>query len=96
MARKSWLDEQGETTLIDDYARQTGTFIDAMSDGKVIEKEVAEQESRLVDLMKRIEPTLDDDTHAQVTELLCELSAYNVIQMLYMFQQAKPTTQFRG
>lgn len=96
MARKSWLDEQGETTLIDDYAKQTGTFIDAMSDGKVVEQEVVDQEARLVDLMKKIEPALDDETHAQVTELLCELSAYNVMQMLNMFHQARPQTQFRG
>lgn len=96
MARKSWLDEKGETTLIDDYAKQTGSFIDAMADGKIVGSELADQETKLVALMKKIEPKLDDESHAEITELLCELSAYNVMQMLSMFQQAMPKTQFQG
>ena len=96
MARKSWLDDKGETTLIDDYAKQTGSFIDAMADGKIVYQEVADQEAKLVDLMKKIEPKLNDEQHAEITELLCELSAYNVLQMLNMFQQARPVTQFKG
>ncbi len=96
MARKSWLDEKGESTLIDDYAQQTGSFIDAMAEGKIVESEVAQQEAKLVDLMKIIEPKLDDEQHAAITELLCELSAYNVMQMLHMFSNARPKTQFQG
>ena len=96
MARRSWLDESGETTLIDDYARQTGSFIDAMADGKIDASELSQQESRLVDLMKKIEPKLDDEQHAEITALLCEMSAYNVMQMVHMLHQAKPKTQFQG
>jgi hypothetical protein len=96
MARRSWLDESGETTLIDDYARQTGSFIEAMTDGKIDESELSQQEARLVELMKKIEPKLDDDQHAEITELLCEMSAYNVMQMVHMMHQARPKTQFQG
>ena len=96
MARRSWLDESGETSLIDDYAQQTGSFIDAMADGKIDESELSEQEARLVGLMKRIEPKLDDDQHTEITELLCEMSAYNVMQMVHLLHQAKPRTQFQG
>ena len=96
MARRSWLDESGETSLIDDYAQQTGSFIDAMADGKIDESELSEQEARLVGLMKRIEPKLDDDQHTEITELLCEMSAYNVMQMVHLLHQAKPKTQFQG
>ena len=96
MARRSWLDESGETSLIDDYAQQTGSFIDAMADGKIDESELSEQEARLVGLMKKIEPKLDDDQHTEITELLCEMSAYNVMQMVHLLHQAKPRTQFQG
>ena len=96
MARRSWLDESGETSLIDDYAQQTGSFIDAMADGKIDESELSDQEARLVSLMKKIEPKLDDDQHAEMTELLCEMSAYNVMQMVHLLHQAKPKTQFQG
>jgi flagellin-specific chaperone FliS len=96
MARRSWLDESGETTLIDDYAQQTGSFINAMADGKIEESELAAHEARLVALMKKIEPKLDDEQHAELTELLCELSAYNVMQMVHMLHEARPVTQFKG
>jgi len=89
MARKSWTDDSGESTLIDDYATKTGAYIDAMADGKVDASEVGAQESKLVALMKKIEPKLDDDQHAEITELLCEMTAFNAMQMLHMFDEAR-------
>ena len=77
MARMSWLDKSGESTLIDNYAQKSGSFIEAMADGNIDESEVKAQEAKLVELMKKVEPKLDDDQHAEITELLCELSAYN-------------------
>ena len=43
---------------------------------------MTEQEKRLTSLMKEIEPTLSDVQHPLVTRLLCELTAYNVMQTL--------------
>ena len=96
MTRKSWLDEKGESTLIDDYAQQTTSFIEAMADGKIDDSEIASQEAKVVELMKIIEPQLDDAQHAKITELLCELSAFNVMQMLHVIHSSRPKTQFRG
>ncbi len=96
MARKSWLDDQAQTTLIDDYARNLGTFVDAMADGVVDSNEVAAQEKRVVALMQEVEPRLDDATHEQVTKLLCELSAFNVMQVLHSLYEARPKTRFQG
>ena len=92
MARLSWIDSAGETTLIDEYAQKSGSFIEAMADGTVDQSEVQAQEAKLVALMKTIEPKLDDDQHAEITELLCELSAYNLMQMLQMIHSSRPTT----
>jgi len=96
MARESWLDEKAETTLIDDYARELGTFIDAVSDGHVDTGEVRQQESRVVQLMKEVEPQLDDKLHEAVTKLLCEISALSVMQVLQELCEARPQTKFRG
>ena len=96
MTRKSWLDEKGESTLIDDYAQQTTSFIEAMADGKIDDSEIASQEAKVVELMKKIEPQLDDAQHAKITELLCELSAFNVMQMLHVIHSSRPKTHFRG
>ena len=96
MARQSWLDDNAQTTLIDDYARNLSSFVDAMADGVVDAKEVAAQEKRVVELMKEIEPQLDDAMHEQVTQLLCELSAYNAMQLLHSLYEARPKTQVPG
>ena len=96
MVRKSWLDDKAETTLFDDYARNLGSFLDAISDGVLEAHEVAQQEQRVVELMKEIEPQLDDKMHEQLTKLLCEMSALSVMQLLHELCAARPKTQFRG
>ena len=93
--RTSWLDEEGGVA-IDDMAKRLTSFMEAMEDGVVTEDELAAQEGRVADLMKAIEPGLDDETHAKVTELLCELTAFDIMQMLHSVQEARPKTTFRG
>jgi len=92
MARKSWLDDKGETTLIDGYAQQSSDFIQAMADGSIDDKEVEQQEAKLVALMKKVEPNLSDEQHAEITELLCEMSAFNVMQMLNVIHKSRPAS----
>ena len=96
MARTSWLDDDAQTTIIDDYARNLSSFVDAMADGVVDAQEVAAQEQRVVELMKQIEPQLDDALHEQVTTLLCELSAHTMMQLLHALYEARPKTRFQG
>ena len=46
--------------------------------------------------MKAVEPLLDDALHAKVTELLCELTAYDLMQTLHEMQKTRHKTVFRG
>jgi hypothetical protein len=94
-AKQSWLDEK-QSPQIDAYVLKLGTYVDAMADGRIEDKELADQESRLVTLMKEVEPTLNEAQHGQVTKLLCELTAYNVMQTLNSLQTARPRTKFQG
>jgi hypothetical protein len=94
--RQSWFDEKTHEPLIEQYARQLDSFITTMADGVVEEREIKEQEERLVKLMQELEPLLDDKQHEKVTRLLCELTAYDLMQTLYTMQQARPKTVFRG
>ena len=96
MARTSWLDEKSETTVIDDYAKNMETFVDAMADGRIDDNELAAQEQRLVALMKKVEPSLDDSTHEQMTQLLCEMSAFSTMQTLHAIWESRPKSTFRG
>jgi regulator of sigma D len=91
--RQSWLDDATQTPLIDAYTQKLTTFVDALADGRIDDHELSEQEQRLVELMKQIEPQLDDAQHQAVTRLLCELTAYNVMQTLSSVQEARPKTR---
>lgn len=90
MARQSWIDEDTNEPLIDDYASKLTTFLDAMADGVIDDKELSDQEERLVSLLKEVEPTLSDEQHATMTKLLCELSAYNIMQFCHQMQENRP------
>jgi hypothetical protein len=94
--RLKWFDEKSHEPLIDTYARRLDSFIQTMADGVVEDSEIKAQEERLVGLMQELEPLLNDDLHAKVTRLLCELTAYDIMQMLHGLQQARPKTRFRG
>lgn len=94
--RSSWIDDENQVPLIDDYARQLDSFINTFADGKVDESELKTQEQRVTELMKQIEPNLDDDMHEKITRLLCELTAYDIMQCFSELQQSRPKTVFRG
>ena len=95
-AKSAWLDEDGDTPLIAEEAKRLDSFIAAMADGKVTDAELEAQEQRVVKLMKEVEPQLDGKLHEQVTNLLCELTAYDMMQLLNMMQQSRPMSKFRG
>jgi hypothetical protein len=95
-SRISWFDEKSHKPLIESYARRLNSFLDIMADGKVDVSELKAQEERLVTLMKEIEPQLADALHERVTQLLCELTAYDLMQMAHAMQDARPKAVFRG
>jgi hypothetical protein len=94
--RTEWLDEHSEAPLIGRYVERLSTFLDAMADGRIETHELKAQEARLVALMKSVEPKLDDALHEEVTHLLCELSAYNIMHTLHGLMEGQPRTKFRG
>src|SRR5690349_14715237 len=75
VARTSWFDDKAEHPAIQERVSQLQTFTDALADGMVTKQELAGQEQRLVAAMKKVEPSLSDDLHAKVTDVLVELTA---------------------
>ena len=96
MSRTSWFDEKSQSPQIEQYARNLTSFTDALADGKVDDAELKAQEARVTSLMKEVEPQLDDALHAKVTQLLCELTAYDLMQMLREMQKSRRQTVFHG
>ena len=46
-AKQTWLDEKAQTPQIDAYVQKLGTFMQAMADGRIDDRELSEQEKRL-------------------------------------------------
>lgn len=95
-AASAWFDEETSLPIIAQRAQQLESFVAAIADGVVEQSEVDAQEIRVVRLMKEVEPLLTPELHSKVTELLCELTAYDLMKMLAMMQQARPKSVFRG
>ena len=96
-ARKTpWFDTTSETPLIAEYARKLDSFLDVVADGRVETKEIEEQEHRVVALMKEVEPLLSPEAHEKVTKLLCEVTAYDLMNAFHMAGKSRPKTTFRG
>jgi hypothetical protein len=94
--KSTWFDETSNSSLIAEQAQRLESFIQTMADGKVTDDEVKTQEQRVVKLMKEIEPQLDPQLHERVTQLLAEVTAYDLMQSLNMMQSARPMSKFRG
>src|SRR3954452_2666293 len=93
--RMNWLDDQSNP-LIQSYTERLSTFLDALADGGIGPRGVGDQEARLVALMKKVEPQLGEELHDDVTRLLCELTAYNVMQTVHELNEHRTRTTFRG
>ena len=91
-----WFDDSTDTPLIAEYARKLDSFLDGVADARIETRELDEQEKRVVSLMKEVEPLLSPEAHEKVTRLLCEVTAYDLMQALHMAGHARTKTKFRG
>lgn len=91
-----WFDEKSDSEMLTEYARKLDSFLDVVADGKVDVAELEAQEKRVVTLMKEVEPLLSPEAHEKVTHLLCEVTAYDLMNALYMAGKSRPRTKFRG
>jgi hypothetical protein len=97
MAGKTpWFDDVSDTPMIAEYARKLDSFLDVVADGRVDTQELEQQEKRLVALMKEVEPLLSPEAHEKVTKLLCEVTAYDLMQAFHVAGKSRPKTLFRG
>ena len=94
MPRTSWFDEKAEHEAIQERASKLESFTSSLADGVVSKQELGGQEQRLVAAMKKLEPALSDDLHAKVTDVLVELTAYNVMRLLHELQAERMRMAF--
>jgi len=95
-SKTPWFDAASDSPLLAEYARKLDSFLDVVADGRVDAKELEEQEKRVVTLMKQVEPLLTPEAHAKVTELLCEVTAYDLMNTFHMAGKVRPRVKFQG
>lgn len=88
MARANWIDDD-DHPAIDAHMSQLEHFASSIKDGNIDQPELDKQEQNLLVAMREVEPMLSDEQHAKVTQLLAELAAYTVMQMLHEMTAAK-------
>jgi hypothetical protein len=86
MAKASWFDDKTDHPTLHERVEKLEAFTAAMADGVVDKKELEGQEQRLTAAMKQLEPKLSDDLHEQVTTVMIELTAYNIMRLLHELQ----------
>ena len=94
MAKTTWFDERAEHPTLHERVEKLESFTTTMADGIVDKNELAGQEQRLTAAMKRLEPQLSDELHEQVTSVMIELTAYNVMRLLHELQAERARVAF--
>ena len=89
MARSDWFDDSKDLPVIDEQMNKLEHFVASMADGVIERAELEKQQSSVVAAMKAVEGDLNDAQHAKVTQLLMELSAYNVMRLLHELQSKR-------
>ena len=94
MARASWFDDRAEHPVIQEQIAKLESFTSAMADGVVEKRELDAQEQRVSAAMKKLEPELSDELHEKVTNVLVELTAYNVMRLLHELHAGRARVAF--
>ncbi|MCA9791633.1 MAG: hypothetical protein KC910_07545 [Candidatus Eremiobacteraeota bacterium] len=72
MSRDGWFDGKGFDLHRDEFLEHHAGWQKYIEDGEITADEILEQETRIVEMLRDIEPTLDDKTHAVLTKTLLE------------------------
>jgi hypothetical protein len=89
--RKSWFDPDNSLSF-QRYYRQMESWQRALADGRVQPSEVEAQAQRVAALLRELEPTLSDEQHARVTDILGELAVLQAMQASVAQVQAQVRT----
>ncbi len=93
---RPWFDAATDSPLLTEYARKLDSFNGVLADRKVELAELEAQEKRVVDLMKEVEPLLEPEVYERVTDLLCEITSYDMMSAFYLASKARAERTFNS
>jgi len=81
MPKSSWFDDKTSEMLFFQYANQMASWQEAIADGVIDETDLARQGERVTQMLRALEPKLDDAVHEELTEVFFELAVfYGMVQ----------------
>lgn len=72
MTRDGWFDGKGIDLLRDEFLEEHDGWRRYIEDGKITAGEILEQEARITQMLRKLEPTLNDEQHSALTKTLLE------------------------
>lgn len=72
MARKSWFDPESNEIMFSKYIEQMESWQAALADGVVEPEEVQQQAQRVSEMLRALEPKLNDELHEELTQIFYE------------------------
>lgn len=72
MERDGWFDGKGVDLLRDEFLEDHAGWRRYIADGQITAAEILEQETRIIEMLKEVEPTLNDEQHTAMTKVLLE------------------------
>lgn len=70
--RDGWFDGRGLDLLREQFLDEHEAWKKYIEDSQITAEEILEQENRIIGMLRELEPTIEDDLHKRLTEVLLE------------------------
>ncbi len=87
MTRTGWFTNDNENHLFQESVERMESWQRAIADGVITQEELQEHLECTSALLRRLEPQLNDELHALVTEILLEMAVLNAMQSTLLWQE---------
>ena len=88
MSKSTWFDAESNELMFSKYVTHMDSWQEAMADGIIEPWEIKRQAERVGELLRALEPKLNDDLHEEITNIFYEVAVlYGMVQVSEMDSQ---------
>jgi len=82
MTRRSWFDPESNELMFSKYMEQMESWQQALADGVVEPEEVQQQAEKVANMLRALEPKLNDELHEELTQIFYEWAVLQGMETL--------------
>jgi hypothetical protein len=79
-SRISWFDQEKGPLHLSEYFQRMDSWQQAIADGKITPEEIRDQASKVIALLKVVEPLVSETERQMITETLYEMAVLQAMQ----------------